>query len=85
MIELLEGESFEGFGRGKPGEFVVYDRLYNGVIATVTKTEEHFLVTTTTWLDSQGTAANLKDAARIAGSLVVEEVRLATGDWKYCG
>ena len=85
VIEILEGKSFQGFKKEPSVHFIIYDRRDDGIIATVAPHGTEFMVETAFVFGSQSTASNLKEAAQVANYLIIEEVRLATGDCSYRG
>jgi hypothetical protein len=85
VIELLEGKSFEGWKKEPGVHFVIYDRRDVGIIATVAPHGTEFMVETALAFGSKSTVSTLKEATQTANSLIIAEVRLATGDSSYRG
>ena len=76
IVEVLPGSSFQGFGPTEAGEFVVYDRYYDGPLALVMRSQDgRLLATTITYLESQCEASTLKELAQKVYFIVDAEMR----------
>jgi hypothetical protein len=76
IVEVLPGGGFQGFGPPEWGDFVVYDRLYGGPLACVTRNQDGiFSATTVTYLESQCEASTLKELAQKMYFIVEAEMR----------
>lgn len=75
VVELAANGSFQGFTE-ELGEYVVFDRLYNGVAASIRRMDDgRLLVTTTAMFATRGVAGNLKEAVLLADRLAIAEYR----------
>ena len=76
IVEVLPGKEFQGFGPPEFGDLVVYDRLYGGPLACVTrKTDGTFSAITITILESRCEASTLKELAQKMYFIVEAEMR----------
>ena len=76
IVEVLPGNSFLGFGQPEDADFVVYDHLYGGPLALVTRNQDEELsATTITYLESRCEASTLKELAQKMYDIVETEMR----------
>ena len=76
IVEVLPGNSFQGFEPPEDGEFVVYDRYYDGPLALVKMRQDgKLLATTVTYLESRCEASTLKELAQKMYDIVEAEMR----------
>ncbi len=76
IVEVFLGKGFQGFGLSDGADFVVYDRLYGGPLAIVTRNQDGTLsATTVTYLESQCEASTLKELAQKMYFIVEAEMR----------